>query len=132
MVMTAPKTNAIFTKLNRRNSVVGVRCGMKSKRNGCSQIAEASPGQSFERGDFGSHLVKQSFDCGEAILAGDIENELVQEFPFRPGVALRFDGFDEPLYASFDIGEGAALFGVGCSGQDVMRQSRGFVRQNLG
>ena len=60
-----------------------------------------------------------------------LQNQLVQELPFRPGVAAGLDRLHELLHAAFGVGEGAALLGVGAAGQQVMRQPGRLVRQNV-
>jgi len=52
-------------------------------------------------------------------------------FPFWPGLAGRFDCFMNFCTRPFDIGEGAALFGVRASGQQVMRQLGRSAGQNI-
>ena len=95
------------------------------------RVPKRRPGQSLERRDFLRHLVEQAFDAGKAVLAGDIENQLVQKFPFRPRVAARLDRFHESLHAAFDVGERAALFRMRATRQKVMRRRGRVVRQNV-
>src|SRR5271165_2499059 len=71
-----------------------------SDGNGHTRVPKASPSQTLERGDFPRHEVEQAFDGRVAVLAGDMENQLMEEFPFRPGVAGRFHGLHEFLDAA--------------------------------
>ena len=55
----------------------------------------------------------------------------MQEFPFSPRVAGRFDGLHEFLDAAVGVRERAALLGMGAARQNVVRQLRRFVRQDV-
>ena len=55
----------------------------------------------------------------------------MQKFPFGARVAGRFDGFHEFLDAALDVRERAALFRMRTAGQNIMRQLRRRVRQNV-
>ena len=94
-------------------------------------VTQACPGQTMERRDFLRHLVEQTFDACKTILPGDVVNQLVQKFPFRTRVPARLDRFYELLHTALDVGERAALLRVRAPGQEVMRQSGRFVRQNV-
>src|SRR5436305_5192451 len=91
-----------------------------SKTNCHTSISELVPGQAIERGDFGRHLIEQTLDADESVLASDIEHQLVQKFPFRPGMTAWFDRFQKPLDPAFAIGEGPAFLRVRAAGQQVM------------
>jgi len=49
-------------------------------------VTQTRPRQAIECGHFLGHLVEQAFDAGKTILAGDVVNQFVQEFPFRTSV----------------------------------------------
>ena len=51
---------------------------------GHAGVAQSRPRQAIERGNVPGHFVKQPFNAHEAVLAGDVIDEVVQEFPFGP------------------------------------------------
>src|SRR5216683_749514 len=102
MVNRIPTTQTILTRLNRancpgpksvshaaKNDVVRWSIGLVLNWNRHSHIAQAGPTQSVECRDFPRHLIEQAFDARKTVLAGNVVNQLVQKFPFRPGVATR-------------------------------------------
>ena len=94
-------------------------------------IAEGSPGEAVERGYSRRHLVEQPFDADKAVPSAHVVKQVVQKLPFGARVALRLDGFQETLDASFAVGEAATLFRVGATRQHVVSQLRGGTGQNV-
>src|SRR3954471_18645802 len=68
-----------------------------SNLNRHSRVAQPGPCHSRERRNFFRHLVEQSFNAHETVLAGYVENEFVQDFPFRPRDPGRLDRLHEFL-----------------------------------
>ena len=61
-----------------------------------TRVAQARPRQAVERRNVLRHLVEQTFDGQETILAGDVVNQIVQEIPFgraSPGGSTAFMNF---------------------------------------
>ena len=71
----------IFTVLQSTNSKLAKpdnwERSIGSNMNCYSSVAKRGPGHAVERGNFLRHLVEQTFDARETILAGDVENEFV-------------------------------------------------------
>src|SRR5258708_726789 len=82
----------------------------------CSSVTETSPRQTVERAYVLCHFVEQTFNRQKTVLTRDVENEVMQKFPFGTRVAGRFNGLHEFLDAAFDICERAALFRVRAAG----------------
>ena len=96
-----------------------------------ARIAQPRPRQSIERGNLSGHLVKQAFDAHKAVLAGHVEHQFAQEFPFRPGVPGGLDRLHEFLHAAFGVGERAAFLRMGAAGQEVMREPGRLAGQDV-
>src|SRR5687768_6519448 len=99
-------TQRIFTTLQSANCCVADKCERSSftsvsNLNRYAGVAERGPGHAVERGNFLRHLVEQTFDARETVLAGDVENEFMQKFPFGTRVAFRLNGLEETLHATF-------------------------------
>src|SRR5450756_721684 len=71
MPCTTPMTMAILTRLKMINfqSILDL--------HRYAGVAEARPRQAVERRNVRRHLVKQTFDGHEAVLAGDVVDEVV-------------------------------------------------------
>src|SRR5579884_2319165 len=145
MVMSTAMTTAIFTTLQitkwplefpsateTKPKMLG-RCCIEKKSNWyrCTLLTKPSPGQSLECREFRGQQVEQAFDAHKSVLAGHVVNQFVQKFPFWPGITARFDSFPESLHTPFAVGERAAFLRVRATGQGVMREFGGGVRQNV-
>src|SRR3954468_22276431 len=107
---TLQRTNCCVVDICEKNSVTRI-----SNLDRYAGVAERGPGHAVERGNFLRHLVEQTFDAREAVLAGDVENEFVQKFPFGTRVAFRLNRLQETLHAAFGVHETAALLDVRAS-----------------
>src|ERR1035437_1157140 len=125
MVSNMPMTTAILTALK----MMKFQSMLNLHRH--ASVAKGLPRQTVERGNVLRHFVEQSFNRHKTVLAGDVVNEFMQEFPLGTRVAGCFDGFHKFLNAAFGVRERAALFRVRAAGQNVMCQLRRRVRQNV-
>src|ERR1700733_822505 len=125
MACSTPIASAILTTLK----MIKFQSMLDFHRH--SGVAESRPRQTVERRNVLRHFVEQTFDGQKTILAGDVENQVVQKFPFGARLAGRFDGLHEFLDATFGVRERAALFRVSATGKKIIRQFRRRVWQNV-
>src|SRR4030095_4597812 len=108
MVIMPANTQAILMALK----MTEFQSMASSDWDGDAGVTKRCPRQALEGRNLLRHLVEQSLNGHESIMAGDVINHLVQELPLGPRVARRLDSFEESLHAAFDVGEATPLFGV--------------------
>src|SRR6516225_9909791 len=101
MNIKTEKTRRIFTALKSTNCCVASRWLsqlMQLEGHRHAGVSQPRPRKAIKRRNFFSHLVKEALDADVTILAGNIENQLVQELPFRTCVPARLDCFHKLLH----------------------------------